>query len=92
MATERPRGKEPLTDPLIASITRRIDINQVKMMAVVFMKISSQRVANITSEADEDSQKVARELFVYWRNRTQATVQVIFVHIYNLAFPSHCLL
>ena len=79
MATARPRGKEKLTDQLFASKARNFDANQVKMLAVVFMEIQSSIVSNKTTDARGDSEKLARDLFRLWRNRTEATVQVFFM-------------
>ena len=79
MATTR--GKELLTDQLFASTAKDFDANQVKMIAVVFMQIPSSSVANITSDARDNSEKVARDLFRTWRNRNEPTVQVFFMQI-----------
>ena len=71
MATE-----DRLTDQYNAWIARHLSANQVKMMAVIYMKIEQSTLENITSEANGDQEDLIRKLFRKWRNMTNATVQV----------------
>ena len=77
MATAR--GKDGITDQLIATSALYFDANQVKMVAVLFLGEPSTRVANMTDEARGDSQTVIRELLMSWRNKKSPTVQVFFI-------------
>ena len=71
MATE-----DRLTDQYNAWIARHLSANQLKTMAVIYMKIEQSTLENITSEANGDQEDLIRQLFRIWRNMTNATVQV----------------